>query len=98
MNGQDYSKMVIVASLTAEERCISSVSQREVLDEGQIIAGSKYRVRKCENNLTCTSLQRKKFKMALSSHSNEFDKLRKTQNEVVSNTVKARKPKYIRPG
>ena len=98
MNGQDYSKMVINASLTAEERCISSVSQREVLDEGQIIAGSKYRVRKCENNPTCTSLQRKKFKMTLSSHSNEFDKLRKTQNEVVSNTLKARKPKYIRPG
>lgn len=98
MNGQDYSKMVIIASLTAEERCISSVSQREVLDEGQIIAGSKYRVRKCENNPTCTSLQRKKFKMTLSSHSNEFDKLRKTQNEVVSNTLKARKPKYIRPG
>ena len=62
MNGQDYSKMVIVASLTAEERCISSVSQREVLDEGQIIAGSKYRVRTCENNLTCTSLQRKNSK------------------------------------
>lgn len=98
MNGQDYSKMVIIASLTAEERCISSVSQREVLDEGQIIAGSKYRVRKCENNPTCTSLQRKKFKMTLSSHSNEFDKLSKTQNEVVSNTLKARKPKYIRPG
>ena len=98
MNGQDYSKMVIIASLTAEERCISSVSQREVLDEGQIIAGSKYRVRKCENNPTCTSLQRKKFKMTLSSHSNEFDKLRKTQNEVVSNTLNARKPKYIRPG
>ena len=98
MNGQDYSKMVIIASLTAEERCISSVSQREVLDEGQIIAGSKYRVRKCENNPTCTSLQRKKFKMTLSRHSNEFDKLRKTQNEVVSNTLKARKPKYIRPG
>lgn len=95
MNGQDYSKMIIVASLTAEERCISSVSQRKVLDEGQIIAGSKYRVRKCENNPTCTSLQRKKFKMTLSSHSNEFDKLRKTQNEVVSNTLKARKPRYM---
>jgi len=43
-------------------------------------------------------IAKKKFKMTLSSHSNEFDKLRKTQNEVVSNTVKARKPKYIRPG
>ena len=98
MNGQDYSKMVIVASFTAEERCISSMSQGEVLDEGQIIAGSKYRVRKCENNPTCTSLQRKKFKMTLSGHSNKFDKLRKTQNEAVSDTFKARKPKYIRSG